>query len=156
MVILDAKYGSRTVKTMEGETSWEEELEKAGIQHIVLSHSAPGDVSLGHKVVKDYLHPQYSALRGKEIPGMLFAAEGCSGDRGPTQDLFNYRWQQGADKPEEDFKDFADTVRYAALEQPRYKKPEPEINQEFAKFLLDKDRDKSEYSPSRYGLTMKG
>ena len=27
MVILDAKYGSRTVKTMEDETSWEEELE---------------------------------------------------------------------------------------------------------------------------------
>lgn len=155
LVILDAKYGARTVKTMEGETSWEEELEKAGIRRIVLSHSAPGDVSLGHKAVKDYLRPQYSALRGKEIPGMMFSAEGCSGDRGPIQDAFNYRWEIGTDKPEEDFKDFCDCFRYAALEQPVYKKPEPDLDPELVKSLLDRDRDKEQYNPMRYGLTLR-
>jgi phage terminase large subunit-like protein len=155
MVILDAKYGARTVKTMENETSWEEELEKAGIHGIVLSHSAPGDVSLGHKAVKDYLRPQYSALRGKEIPGMLFATQGCAGDRGPIQDAFNYRWKMGSDKPEEDFKDFCDCFRYAALEQPVYKMPQPEIDPALAKMLLDKGDRKDEYNPLEYGLALK-
>ena len=155
MVILDAKYGSRTVKTAEGETSWEEELEKAGIRHITLSHSAPGDVSLGHKVVKDYLRPQYSTLRGKEIPGMLFASDGCGGDRGPIQDMFNYRWQTGSDKPEEDFKDMADCVRYAALEQPVYRRPEQEIDPVLARALLDKQNEKDKYNPVSYGLSMR-
>ena len=155
MFILDAKYGSRTVKAADYETSWEEELEKAGIKRIVLSHSAPGDVSLGHKVVKDYLRPQYSALRGKEVPGMLFMADGCGGDRGPIQDLFNYRWQTGSDKPEEDFKDMADCVRYAAMEQPVYKRPEPEIDPELARTLLDIRNNKDEYSPMFYGLSIR-
>jgi phage terminase large subunit-like protein len=155
IVILDAKYGARTVKTADGETSWEEELDKEGIRNITLSHSAPGDVSLGHKVVKDYLRPQYSTLRGKEIPGMLFAAEGCGGDRGPIQDMFNYRWQIGSEKPEEDFKDMADCVRYAALEQPIYRRPEPEIDSALARMLLDREGQKDEYDPMRYGLVLK-
>ena len=155
MVILDAKYGARTVKTMEGETSWEEELDRAGIRNIRLSHSAPGDVSLGHKAVKDYLRPQYSALRGKEIPGMMFAAQGCSGDRGPIQDAFNYRWKAGTDKPEEDFKDFCDCFRYAALEQPNYKRPEPEIDPALAQILLERNKQVDNYEVLSYGLKLR-
>lgn len=155
MVILDAKYGARTVKTMEGETSWEEELDKAGIRNIRLSHSAPGDVSLGHKAVKDYLRPQFSALLGKEIPGMMFATSGCAGDRGPIQDMFNYRWDEASDKPEEDFKDMADCVRYAALEQPQHHAPQPEISQELAQMLLDKNKNQDKYEPLYFGLKMR-
>jgi len=154
LVILDAKYGVKTVKTAIEETSWEEELEKAGIRGIVLSHSAPGDVALGHKAVKDYLRPQFSTLRGKEIPGMLFAEKGCSGERGPIQDMFNYSWQPGTDKPQEEYKDFPDTVRYAALEQPRYRRPEPEIDPALARMLLDRQKSPA-YNPLSYGLVLK-
>jgi phage terminase large subunit-like protein len=149
MVILDAKFGTRTVHTAEAETSWEEELVKAGIKHIVISQSAPGDVALGHKRVKEYLAPHYSKTKGIEFPGMLFAAVGCSGQRSPIQDMSNYRWQEGKDKPEEAFKDFPDCVRYVALEQPLYsvqklddyEPPPPPIQQ---------------YNPLYYGLSMGG
>ena len=126
MVVLDAKFGTKTVKTAAEETSWEDELERAGIKKIVLSHSAPGDIALGHKVVKQYLQPHYSKLKGTEFPGLLFAKEGCSGQKGPIQSIFNYRWKEGSDQPEPDFKDFADTVRYLALEQPVYQMPVPD------------------------------
>jgi hypothetical protein len=154
MVILDAKYGSRTVKTAVEETSWEEELEKAGIHGIVLSHSAPGDVELGHKAVKEYLQSQFSTLRGKEIPGMLFFEKGCGGDRGPIQDMFNYSWKQGTDKPEEGYKDFPDCCRYAALEQSRYKKPTPDIDPELVKSLLER-KPNEEYHVLSYGLSLR-
>ena len=156
-VILDAKYGSRTVKTMEGETSWEEELDKAGIRNITLSNSAPGDVSLGHKAVKDYLRPQYSTLRGREIPGMMFDAVGCAGDRGPWQDMANYSWDpKSPDKPSEAYKDFPDCVRYAALEQPQYHRPEQEIDPALARMLLDNSAAKDKYEPLYFGLKMRG
>jgi phage terminase large subunit-like protein len=154
LVILDAKYGAKTVKTAVEETSWEDELEKSGIHGIVLSHSAPGDVALGHKAVKEYLAPQFSTLRGKEISGMLFAREGCGGDRGPIQDMFNYSWQQGKDKPEEAYKDFPDCVRYAALEQPCYKQPDPDIDPSIIKSLLDARKEPA-YNPTSYGLAMR-
>ena len=154
MVILDAKYGTKTVKTAAEETSWEDELERAGIHGIVLSHSAPGDVALGHKAVKEYLRPQFSTLRGKEIPGMLFAEQGCSGERGPIQDMFNYSWEPGSDKPREEYKDFPDCVRYAALEQPTYRRPEPDIDPALVKSLLDQQKSPA-YNPTSYGLSMK-
>jgi hypothetical protein len=148
MVILDAKFGSKTVNTADDTTSWEEELDKAGIKHIRLSHSLPGDVSLGHKLVKQYLQPHYSSVKDREFPGMMFAAQGCRGDRGPIQDMFNYRWKEGSDNPEQDFKDMCDCVRYAAMEQPVYRAPQaegymPPAAQEF-------------YKPLYYGLTMRG
>jgi len=147
MVILDAKFGSKTVKTVDDETSWDEELAKAGIKHIVLSQSAPGDIALGHKRVKEYLGMHYSKVKGAEFPGMMFAREGCSGQRGPIQDMANYRWQEGKDKPEEDYKDFPDCVRYVALEQPIYRSPElDEIMQHIPP--------PSSYNPLYYGLDM--
>jgi phage terminase large subunit-like protein len=123
-VILDAKFGSKSIKTGDEETSWEEELEKAGIGKIRLSHSAPGDVALGHKRVKEYLALHYSKLRDASLPGILFFEEGTKGDRGPWQDMSNYQWKPGTDKPEEAYKDMCDTVRYFALEQPVYVSPD--------------------------------
>jgi hypothetical protein len=66
---------------------------------------------------------------------MLFAREGCKGDKGPVQSMFNYQWKEGTDKPEEEFKDFPDTIRYAALEQPAYRKPAPDIDPDLARRL---------------------
>ena len=84
MLIIDVKFAAAE-KPLHGEVypSWEEELEKAGMKRIVHSCSAPGDVALGHKRVKEYLAPHYSVVRGKEFPGMMFAREGTSGDGGP-------------------------------------------------------------------------
>lgn len=152
MVILDAKFGTRTTKTLEGETSWEEKLGDAGIRKIILSHSAPGDVALGHKAVKEYLKPHYSAVKGCEFPGMLFARDGCKGDRGPIQDMFNYQWKEGTDRPEENYKDMCDCVRYAALEQPVYQAPPPEIDPDLARLLLNRESSSPSTSPLYYGL----
>lgn len=148
MVILDAKFGAKTVNTAEETTSWEEELEKAGIKRIRLSNSRPGDVSLGHKIVKQYLAPHYSTVKGKEFPGMMFAAQGCRGDRGPIQDMFNYRWKEGSDNPEQDFKDMCDCVRYAAMEQPVYRVPQTEG---WVAPVAQQDA----YNPLYFGLVMR-
>jgi hypothetical protein len=109
---------------------------------------------LGHKAVKEYLRPQLSILRGKEIPGMMFAERGCGGDRGPWQDMSNYSWDVGKDKPQEEFKDFCDCVRYAALEQPTYRRPEPDIDPALVKSLLDAKKEPA-YNPTSYGLSMR-
>lgn len=155
MVILDAKFGARTTKTLEGETSWEEKLNDAGIRKIVLSHSAPGDVGLGHKAVKEYLKPHYSVVKGREFPGMLFARNGCKGDKGPIQSMFNYQWQEDKDKPEEEYKDFPDTVRYAALEQPVYRMPQPDLDPDLVRRLLDGENNRPPEAAMYYGLGMR-
>jgi len=148
MVILDAKFGAKTVQTADETTTWEEELERSGIKKIRLSHSSPGDIALGHKRVKEYLAKHYSAVKDGEFPGMMFAKEACRGDRGPIQDMFNYRWKEGSDKPEEDFKDFCDCVRYGALEQPVYRVPQPDG-------WVPESPQHAEYNPLYFGLTMR-
>ena len=145
-VILDSKYGARTQLN---DTSWEDELDKAGIGRIRLSHSEAGDIALGHKRVKEYLQPHYSAVKSANVPALIFAEEGCRGDRGPTQDMFNYQWKPGTDKPEETYKDFCDCVRYIALEQPVYEPPNQQ-NDLIAQFLAA--RNETDYSPLSYGL----
>ena len=153
LVILDAKFGAKTVKTGADETTWEEELRKAGINNIVLSQSAPGNIALGHKRVKEYLKPHYSVVKDKEVPGMLFAREGCKGARSPWQDMSNYQWKTGTDKPEEAYKDFADTVRYFALEQPIYKRPEKDMDMRMVKAILEMhSAEQTKYNPLTYGL----
>ena len=145
-VILDSKYGARTQM---GETSWEDEFAKAGVGRIELSHSAPGDVALGHKRVKEYLKPHYSKIRGKDSPGLVFFENGCKGDRSPIQDMFNYQWKPGTDKPEETYKDFCDCVRYLALEQPVYEAPNEQMDL-IAQLIAA--RNETDYSPLLYGL----
>jgi hypothetical protein len=154
-VILDAKYGARTTRTLESESSWEEDLGKAGIERIRLSHSDAGDVALGHKRVKEYLAPHYSAVKAKMVPAMMFAEDGCKGDRSPIQDLTNYQWAKPTEKnpnpdsPDEKYKDFCDCVRYIALEQPVYEAPSAQ--RDMLLELLAK-KNESEYSPMSYGL----
>jgi hypothetical protein len=145
-VILDAKYGTRTQLM---DTTWEEELAKAGIERIRLSHSDPGDIALGHKRVKEYLKPHWSAVKAANAPALMFAEEGCRGDRGPIQDLFNYQWKPGTDKPEEAYKDFCDCVRYIALEQPVYSPPRSQMD---AILELMTRRNELDYRPLEYGL----
>ena len=118
--VLDAKYGART--EMEGKC-WEDELRMRGLGFIKLSHSSPGDVELGHKIVREYLKPHHSTLEGQTKPGLLFAKEGCRGVGGPIHHLFNYQYKEGHDKPAEEFKDFSDIVRYICLEEPVYMNP---------------------------------
>ena len=156
MVILDAKFGAKSIKTQDEETTWEGELIKAGINNIVLSHSSPGDISLGHKRVKEYLAPHFSTLRGTSFPGMMWAREGCKGDRGPIQDIRNYSWKEGTDKPEEAYKDFCDPPRYAALEQPVYSPPKPEIDPVFARMILDRESNRPESNALYLGLSVRG
>ena len=149
-VILDAKYGARTTRTFDAESSWEEDLSKAGIERIRLSHSDPGDIALGHKRVKEYMAPHYSAVKDKALPALVFAEEGCKGDRSPLNDIQNYQWRPGTDKPEEQYKDFCDTVRYIALEQPVYEAPSAQRD---ALLELLASRNEKDYaSPLTYGL----
>lgn len=156
MVILDAKFGARTTKTNEGESSWEEKLREAGINNIVLSHSSPGDISLGHKAVKEYLKPHYSVVKGKEFPGMLFMKQGCGGSKGPLTSMLNYMWDEDTDKPKEEYKDFPDTIRYVALEQPVYHAPEPEFDSRFVAAILDRQNNQREQANPLYiGLAIK-
>jgi hypothetical protein len=122
-VVLDSKYGVRT--EME-EKTWEDELTRRGLGYIRLSSSRPGDVELGHKLVREYLKPHHSTLEGVNKPGMMFARNGCHGDGGPIHHMFNYQYKSkpGQDDPDKTFKDFPDIVRYIALEQPVYKGPD--------------------------------
>jgi phage terminase large subunit-like protein len=120
-VVLDKKFGE---KTQMEERSWQTELERRGIVRMRLSHSSPGDVELGHKLVREYLKPQFSTLLGTAKPGMLFSRQGCTGTDSPFHAMCNYQYKENKDKPEEAYKDWCDCVRYAAMEQPSYKAPE--------------------------------
>ncbi len=123
-IILDAKYGTRT--EMEGK-SWEDELRMRGLGYIRLSQSKPGDVELGHKLVREYLKFYHSTLTGKTKPGIMFAKEGCRGPGGPIHHMFNYQYKKDADKPSEEFKDFPDIVRYMCMEQPIFSSIQAEV-----------------------------
>lgn len=122
-VVLDKKFGE---KTQMEEKSWQSELERRGITRMRLSHSSPGDVELGHKIVREYLKPQFSQLLGGAKPGMLWAKTACTGNGSPFHSMCNYQYKENRDKPEEEYKDWCDCVRYGAMEQPIYKAPEDE------------------------------
>jgi hypothetical protein len=122
-VIMDAKYGAREDRQ---EISWEDAMRDRGLGYIRLSQSKPGDVEIGHKIVRQYLKPHHSTLTNETKPGMMFARDGCGGNGGPIQHLFNYQYKDGKDKPDEQFKDFSDIVRYIALEEPVYINPQEE------------------------------
>lgn len=123
-IVLDAKYGTRT--EMESRT-WEDELRMRGLGYIRLSQSKPGDVELGHKLVREYLKFYHSTLTGKTKPGIMFAKEGCRGQGGPIHHMFNYQYKEDADKPDDTFKDFPDIVRYMCMEQPVFSNPQAEV-----------------------------
>jgi len=128
VIKLDEKYGERT--QLEGRC-WERELRDRGLGNITLSQSKPGDVELGHKIVREYLKPHYSTLTGQNKPGILFAKNGCGGQGGPIHHMTNYQYKPGADKPQNEYKDFPDIVRYICMDEPVYKSPQDqaEINE---------------------------
>jgi len=119
-IVMDQKYGART--EMEGKC-WQDELTRRGLGYIKLSLSRPGDVELGHKLVREYLKPHHSVLTNQTKPGMMFAKEGCRGQGGPIHHMFNYQYRAGKDDPDKKFKDFPDIVRYVVLEEPIYQDP---------------------------------
>ncbi|MFA5385420.1 MAG: hypothetical protein WC364_12330 [Eubacteriales bacterium] len=129
-VILDAKYGIKSGlgSTEEEKKSWQSELEREGIRHIKMSHSSPGDVELGHKIVREYLKDNYSKVTQAARPGLMFAKKSCSGFNSPIQYMFNYQYDDKTHKPKEEYKDWADCVRYFCLEQPIYRSPANEQN----------------------------
>lgn len=129
-VILDAKFGVKSSlgSTDDEKRSWQSELENEGIRHIRLSHSSPGDVELGHKLVREYLKDHYSKVTQQSKPGLLFAKKGCSGFNSPIQYIFNYQYDDKTHKPKEEFKDWPDIVRYFCLEQPLFRSPQDEQN----------------------------
>jgi hypothetical protein len=104
-VVLDRKMGEKT--QMEG-VSWEGRLGQAGIGHIRLSQSSPGDVELGHKIVRAYLATHYSNLTQSAKPGMMFAKKACGGQKGIIRYMFNYQYDPDSQKPREEYKDWPD------------------------------------------------
>lgn len=129
-VVLDSKYGTKSSlgSTEEEKKTWQSELEREGIRHFRSSHSSPGDVELGHKLVRDYLKDHYSKVTQEAKPGLMFAKKSCSGFNSPIQYMFNYQYDDKTHKPKEEFKDFPDCVRYLCLEQPSYRSPQDEQN----------------------------
>lgn len=129
-VILDAKYGTKSSlgSTDEEKKTWQSELEREGIRHIKMSHSAPGDVELGHKLVREYLAEHYTKVMQSAKPGLLFAKKACSGFNSPIQYMFNYQYDDKSHRPKEEYKDWPDIVRYFCLEQPLYRSPQDETN----------------------------
>jgi hypothetical protein len=129
-MILDAKYGTKASlgSTDDDKRTWQSELEREGIRHIRLSHSAPGDVELGHKLVREYLKDHYSKVTQAAKPGLMLAKKSCSGFNSPIQYLFNYQYDDKSHKPKEEYKDWPDIVRYMCLEQPLYRSPSDEAN----------------------------
>jgi hypothetical protein len=121
VVLLDAKYGRKHNVTMSVEepVNWEEKLEEVNIGYIQLSYSKPGAVELGHKTVRAYLRPQFFKLAEKDVPGIVFL-DRCRGLDGPIESMRKYRYKMGADTPEEEHKDWPDTVRYLCLYKPKY------------------------------------
>jgi hypothetical protein len=129
-VILDAKYGIKSGlgSTEEVKKSWQSELEREGIRRIKMSNSAPGDVELGHKIVREYLKDNYSKVRQDARPGLLLAKKSCSGFNSPIQYMFNYQYDDKTHKPKEEYKDWPDIVRYFCLDQPVYRSQDDSEN----------------------------
>jgi hypothetical protein len=126
-VTLDKKHGE---KTQLEDKSWFSELQKAGIKRVRVSQSASGDVELGHKIVRAYLSSQYFAVKDKAVPGMMFAEDGCGGVGGAISYMRNYQYKPGSSSPDDRYKDWPDTVRYIAMEFPKYRDENEERHQE--------------------------
>ena len=121
-IILDGKFGRRRQKTIDENdlATWEEKLEDVDIGYIELADQSPGDVELGHKIIKEYLKPQFWKLEETEVPGVVFM-ERCRGQGGPIEAMMNYRQKKDSIDPVDDeFKDLVDPTRYLLRKQPTY------------------------------------
>jgi len=120
-LVLDAKYGKKRVVSLDGKepVNWESKLVDAGIGYVELSHSKPGDVELGHKIVRAYLRPQYFKMAEKDVPGVVFL-ERCRGMDGPIEGMLKYRYKLQTHQPDEECKDIMDCLRYVCMAKPVY------------------------------------
>jgi hypothetical protein len=124
MVVLDAKFGRRRTTAFDRNEPqrWDEKLIEAGVGYVKLSHSAPGDVDVGHNVVREYLKPQLWSFAmqedAQEVPGLVFFST-CRGKGGPIEAMLKYKRQMKSDKPEETYKDWPDAIRYVCMEYPK-------------------------------------
>jgi hypothetical protein len=122
MIVLDAKHGVRTQKPLayRDEETWQEKLESVDAGFIELADQGPGKLDVSHKIVREYLKPQFFKLMDEEIPGVVFF-DRCRGQGGPVEGMLKYRLKKHSDKPEEDeFKDVVDPVRYVLMKMPTY------------------------------------
>lgn len=132
LVVLDKKHGQKHNAALADGKSWQEELEKRGIKRMELSDSKPGDVELGHKMVKDWLELRFSPLHDKEMPKLMFFRKSCSGVGGPIYQMKRYSYDDLGEKSEKNanpkpkdlHKDWPDTVRYLVMKDPKYIDPE--------------------------------
>lgn len=131
IVVLDKKHGQKHNAALAEGKSWQEELEKCGIKRIELSDSKPGDVELGHKLVKKWLEPAFSPLMNKEVPKVMFFRQGAGGEGGPIYQMKRYSYDDLGEKSEKNpnpkpkdlHKDFPDTIRYMIMKDPKWHDP---------------------------------
>jgi hypothetical protein len=131
VVVLDKKHGQKHNMALAEGKSWQEELEKCGIKRIELSDSKPGDVELGHKMVKKWLEPTFSTLMNKEIPKVMFFRQGAGGEGGPIYQMKRYSYDDMGEKSEKNpnprpkdlHKDWPDALRYMIMKEPRWLDP---------------------------------
>lgn len=121
VIIIDAKHGRREAVAMDSiqPTTWQDKLEEVGIGYVDLSRSNPGDVELGHKMVRQYLHPQFSTMEGGEVPGVVLF-DNCGGESSLIEGMKRYRYKPNSIKPEEKYKDVVDPIRYLVAYGPSY------------------------------------
>jgi len=62
---------------------------------------------------------QFFKLEDADVPGIVFM-DRCRGMDGPIEAMRKYRYKVNVDKPDEEFKDWADAVRYLCTYRPRY------------------------------------
>jgi hypothetical protein len=123
-VVLDQKYGLRTMQTGDDTTNWYNELRKydPGVEY-VLSNSKQGSIEVGESIVKEYLKLKYDSLKDKKVPTLQIfdTCEHQSDPFTPISHLFNYsRDEDRPSKRSEEYKDFIDVLRYVLERYPRY------------------------------------
>ena len=121
-ITMDGKHGKRRQASVSyrDSVSWQEKMEDVDIGYIELADQKPGDVDVGHKIVREYLKPQYSKLFEKEVPGLV-VMERNRGKGGPIEAMLKYRRKKDSDKPEDDeYKDPMDALRYPLMKMPTY------------------------------------
>lgn len=123
-VVVDARYARRTQQTGMNQTCWHDELRKADIGvPYVLSDSSPGSVSIGHRVVKEYLISKYSSLEDRMMPTFCFF-DRCdtttySMHLTPVQAMFSYAMNEEG-KVIDTYKDWPDVIRYFLTKYPAF------------------------------------
>lgn len=130
-VVLDAKYGLRTMQTGEDTTNWQTELRKfdPGIRYI-LSISKPGSLETGESIVKEYLKAKYDSLHNTHTPTFQIfrSCEHPTDSFNPISQMFNYaKDEDNPSKRTEEYKDFPDTIRYFLAKYPRYHEQSDEV-----------------------------